>query len=84
MKVPFTEKEDVRVFPNLTTGILYIGSGDNGDLRYRILNSMGDLILDGLLESREYLDISDFSSGLYYLELKKGNQSTIKKIIKTE
>jgi len=80
----FTKPEDVLVFPNLTTGILNIESGDIGDFRYRILNSLGGLILDGLLESEGYLDISDFSNGLYYLELKKGNHSTIKKIIKTD
>jgi len=81
---PITGQWDVKIVPNVTNGIIYVENGENRDVRYRFLDTRGRLMLAGRLENNGYLDISSFSSGLYYLELSKGNQSTIKKIIKTE
>lgn len=79
--VIFERRNEVRIFPNPTSGELNI-SGINHGI-YRIYNTVGSAIKNGsIIESS--LDISELTSGVYFIEIIDTKQEkTILKFIKS-
>ena len=73
----------IDVYPNPTTGSLEISSNEAMD-EYALYDSYGRLKHTSILKgSKNYtLDISILSKGLYFIEIKCGSKTLIKKIVK--
>ncbi|WP_070137958.1 glycine-rich protein [Crocinitomix algicola] len=70
----------VLVFPNPTTSVVQIQF--NGQFDYQVLTVDGKVLLMGNGFNNIDIDLEDFSSGTYLLELKSNNQLYQSKIIK--
>ncbi|WP_070137957.1 T9SS type A sorting domain-containing protein [Crocinitomix algicola] len=70
----------VLVFPNPTTSVVQIQF--NGQFDYQVLTVEGKILLTGNGFNNIDVDLEDFSSGTYLLELKSNNQLYQSKIIK--
>ncbi|MEQ9438191.1 MAG: cadherin-like domain-containing protein [Cyclobacteriaceae bacterium] len=79
----------VVVYPNPSQQSLYIkmdGVDTFGDIQVNVSNSMGQLFKSVQLNARELaqhpIDISNLTRGTYFVRIKTGNQTIIKKLIK--
>jgi len=61
------EKSEIKIFPNPATESLNI-DGISGNIK--IFNNNGNLVWEGNVEESIKIDLSKFSSGLYYIESK--------------
>ena len=81
--LPNANKPIVNVFPNPVTNELMIEIGEfNGRTGFEIVNSSGQSVLKGSLFDKTAVNVSNLSSGIYFLKIEMGNSSEIKKIIK--
>jgi hypothetical protein len=72
--------EGIAIYPNLVTNnILYVKS--NELLNYKITNLMGQVFAKGAL-SQQQINVSDLTSGTYFVELQGNNSRSIKRFIK--
>ena len=81
---PVAQKLNVEIFPNPTSGLIKIQHMDLLDhqpLQYRLLDIMGRVISQGIL-NEDYLDITHTQNGYFLLELQNGDRKIIKKILK--
>ncbi|MFY0715323.1 T9SS type A sorting domain-containing protein [Seonamhaeicola sp. NFXS20] len=71
-------------YPNPTQGLLNIESDNNASLSYKIVGVNGQIILSGQFQGKTTLDLSNITSGLYFLSIKdnKTHACEIQKIIK--
>lgn len=69
------------IYPNPSDGIYYISKLVNvGDIDYHVLDIQGNLILSGKMKNnKEYIDLSDFSSGLYLFRTNFGSTKLLKR-----
>lgn len=84
-------KEDlntITMFPNPASGEVYINLNtvNSDDLSITLFNSLGQRLLhipESEIEgnTQAILDISNFASGLYFVNIKAGNNSTTKKLL---
>lgn len=74
---------DVRIFPNPTTGIVNVQTSANMELNYILVDISGKIYANGLFNSDNYsLDLSNFSSGLYFIKTFSNSYTRTFKIIK--
>ena len=79
--VPEHTSADVKMYPNPTTGIVYIQTDDH-DYDYRILNVYGQCVETGTLQTNT-VSLERFPTGIYFIQLTSGNQTIVtEKIIK--
>jgi sugar lactone lactonase YvrE len=74
-----TNVNDLKISPNPSHNYIYI-SGLSKRKNYSIYNTLGSEIKKGVISEGENISINNFSNGLYFLKLDKGN--TIKFIKK--
>ena len=67
--------DDIKIFPNPTTGILYI----NKFVEINVYDNLGKLVLSG---KGNIIDLSLFNKGIYNAMIKYNNKIINKKIIK--
>jgi len=84
--VPDAEEKKVTVFPNPSTGVVYVTtSGFKGKrTELRVMNVIGNLVHREYLnddETNKKIDLSKFASGLYYVKLQTDDFSEIRKVI---
>ena len=70
--------EDIRVYPNPTTGNLYINAMDVQ--KVECYNQMGQLV--GVYDNANELNISDLSNGVYMLRITVPQGVTMRKVVK--
>ena len=70
--------EDIRVYPNPTTGNLYIDAMDVQ--KVECYNQMGQLV--GVYDNANELNISDLSNGVYMLRITVPQGVTMRKVVK--
>lgn len=84
----FTKETLLKVYPNPTSGKVYINfdfpERTNGEVQ--ILNSFGQQIykyaFNGVIAESLETDISNFSSGVYFVLLKSNKEVTVRKFVK--
>ncbi|MFL5753747.1 MAG: PKD domain-containing protein [Bacteroidia bacterium] len=77
------ETPDITLYPNPTSGILFIKSELNNATHASVKNNLGEIILQTLLQNKEsVIDINGLPSGIYFLHLNDGKNQTVKKFIK--
>ncbi|MCR5645495.1 MAG: carboxypeptidase regulatory-like domain-containing protein [Bacteroidales bacterium] len=69
----------LRVYPNPTKGVIQI-EGVNVSTGYRLFNSTGQVILQGVTESDLRIE-SNLSSGIYFMELSNSSGVSTRKIV---
>ncbi|WP_459209391.1 CUB domain-containing protein [Aquimarina rhabdastrellae] len=74
-------EEDLSIYPNPVNGnTLFVKSSANVEASYRIFNVVGQNIQSGSLTKE--LNVSDLTSGIYFLEVNDGDEIITKKFIK--
>ncbi|OAB77957.1 T9SS type A sorting domain-containing protein [Cochleicola gelatinilyticus] len=71
---------NVVIYPNPTTGIIYIIDKNNIADSYEIYNVLGTKIATGTIQSQ--IDMSAFATGIYVLKVNSNTSSITRKIIK--
>ena len=75
--------ENVAIYPNPTTGNLFIES--EKQISIAIYNQLGQLLLNKqITESKTQIDLSSFSKGLYFIKINDGEKVKVKEIVKVE
>lgn len=83
LNTPQANREDLRIYPNPSNEYISVLGVFDGPLNYRILNSLGQLLIEGRLhQSKEPIDIQELSAGVYFLELTTGQNHYARKIVK--
>jgi len=74
----------VSIFPNPTDGDLYIRiSRLEESYHFRLIDARGRVILeDDSSHNRQHLDLSPYSSGLYFLSIEFENETINYKVVK--
>jgi len=76
-------KKKIDVYPNPVSDILTIVcSGNNKEIGFDILNSVGQIVLSGKLLDKAIVQTSTFSPGIYLIKLNTGKTIEFNKIIK--
>ncbi len=68
------------IYPNPTSKILYL-KNINGDEKFFLYNSLGELVKYDELTSNNFIDISNLNKGIYYFLIKNDNYSYSSKLI---
>lgn len=69
------------VYPNPVSDLLFVES-ESENLRLKMYNVMGQLLLETNLKSKQAVDLSGFASGVYFLKIKTDAAETIRQILK--
>ncbi|MBO6026904.1 MAG: carboxypeptidase regulatory-like domain-containing protein [Bacteroidales bacterium] len=72
--------EHVHIYPNPTDGILHV-EGIKGVTMYRLINSMGQTLVEGQSESDLTINAKQFGQGVYFLHLNGTDGNKIEKVI---
>ncbi|MBC8756175.1 VCBS repeat-containing protein [Kordia sp. YSTF-M3] len=65
----FQVKNEIRVYPNPTTGKIWINFDTNEDYKYILFDSKGIRVKNGQITEQKYINIADLSSGYYLLKI---------------
>lgn len=80
------ESKEVTLYPNPTEDKIFIKSEINGKGSLEIMNQFGQIIYSENFESfndfNNAIDISDFSTGIYFVEVKTSEGNHVQKLIK--
>jgi dienelactone hydrolase len=79
INIKWIDHKEVILTPNPTAGIIKIEGIQEGKIT--ILNTSGRIVKEQLISSDE-IDISDFSAGIYFIQIISDNQSFSKRILK--
>jgi len=76
----FISEIGFNAYPNPTTGLLSINTKETVNIS--LINNIGQVVYrKDKIEDGDTIDLSNFESGLYFLNLTNGSQSGVKKII---
>ncbi|MDY0313863.1 MAG: T9SS type A sorting domain-containing protein, partial [Bacteroidales bacterium] len=71
---------ELSVYPNPTSGMIYFDIENSENFYLRIYDSNAKLVYDNYY-TENYIDLSNFVSGTYILEISQNDKTYIKKII---
>ncbi len=74
---------ELKIYPSPTTGILNVNLSENNDFTLRLFNTNGQLVLQNNYyeQSSSKLNLSDYRTGIYVLEITINNTIYTEKII---
>ncbi len=73
----------IQISPNPTSGLLSIQHRSSKELKLRVTNVTGELIMTKQVNQSNFsLDISEYPSGFYFIQMQLGNQLVSRKLIK--
>lgn len=77
-------KHNFKLYPNPSSSVFYIQRPGSEEMRVSVYDITGRLVKEknGINTSRYGLDLSDMSSGLYFLKIIEGNQQLSTRILK--
>jgi hypothetical protein len=75
-----TELVVVSVYPNPTSGFLLV-KGIASKANLELLNAGGEKIADYQIFREDFLDLSSFPAGVYFLKVKEAESLTMHKVI---
>ncbi|MFK7746918.1 MAG: FG-GAP-like repeat-containing protein [Kordia sp.] len=77
----FQQQMEIQVYPNPTTGKIWIHTITNDAYEYFIFDTRGAQVKNGKISQQEYIDISSLSSGYYTLKIMSKKAIFNKKIM---
>ncbi len=82
-KHAITDKNQIKIYPNPTTGIINIDQGSNQEISISILDNLGRTLLqkqsNDIISS---LNISSLPAGIYYIAIKNGQEIVTRMVVK--
>jgi methionine-rich copper-binding protein CopC len=78
---------NIQVYPNPSNGLfkLVVNNIKSGSLGIEIMNLQGQIIFKNVINDptgfSEYIDLTKFGKGLYFLRINDGNKATVEKIL---
>jgi CubicO group peptidase (beta-lactamase class C family) len=78
-----TGSDGFEIYPNPTKDIFQLKIGKHGEFKMTITNSLGEIMLICNVTDKSQVDITSFSSGMYYISLYNQQYSHTCRIIKT-
>ncbi len=72
----------LKIFPNPVKDRLFLEADSTIDLKVRITNIAGQVLIENESLNNNYIDVSRFPSGIYFLQFENGNDSGQVKFIK--
>ncbi|PLX02901.1 MAG: hypothetical protein C0595_08900 [Marinilabiliales bacterium] len=78
-----TGENSISVYPNPATDQLFIKSSKNMNCKIQMIDIYGAIVGEYMLENNSNIDVSNLSSGLYFINIKDLNTQnvTVKKVI---
>lgn len=73
------ELQNISIYPNPASGLLYISANEYQSLGYTIYSVVGNPVVNGELSSTK-IDISTLSNGIYILSIENNSNQTNRKI----
>lgn len=70
---------DFSIYPNPTTGMVYIKTQGTNEIT--VLNAIGNVVKTQQIEGNGQLDLTGFADGIYFIRLKSDNSVATKRII---
>lgn len=64
---------EIQIYPNPTSKTLHIDGDDLKGVNYTIIDVTGKLIKSGKLNDNTVINVSEFSTGVYFIEVKNGD-----------
>lgn len=81
--IPATQFSELRIYPNPVSDQLIVDCGGmKGKIRIEILNSMGESVYVNEIESKTFVQTSDFSAGMYFIRFVSSEGVLLKMILK--
>lgn len=77
LSVNAIENSKISVFPNPSNDIIYLKGIENNSQPIAIFNQFGQKVFQGIQNKNEGINVKNYASGLYYLQLLENN-ATIK------
>ncbi|MAO11366.1 MAG: hypothetical protein CMC07_10895 [Flavobacteriaceae bacterium] len=81
LSIPEQEDFAISIYPNPATDQLFLKSGSNSIQSVSIINLQGQKVL-GFTDQTEVMDISQLSSGVYFVEITVEKGTSVQKLIK--
>jgi hypothetical protein len=73
---------NIRIYPNPSDAIFYIDSKNNSIEEWSIKNLSGMTLKSSGSQYSHMIDLSEFRSGIYFLEVKINNTTIVRKLVK--
>ena len=73
---------EVVLYPNPATETLFFKGGVSGDIYFNVYNMYGQTVKKGLTSLTNGLNVSDLTSGVYYIEITSEKQTSVLRFIK--
>lgn len=70
----------IRLYPTVTDGLVYVENSTVANLKYTLHNWLGQLLKEGTL--KQEIDLSGYSSGLYFVQVSSQGSNKTFKVIK--
>lgn len=77
----YKDQKTFQVFPNPASDKIYIQSPVNFSLAIKLFDNSGRQIKNMTLTQNKYLDTSDLTDGLYFVEIKHSDMTEVRKIV---
>ena len=72
--------EKIQVYPNPTNGILHV-TGINGTVSYRLINSLGQTLIEGQSDNDLQINVKSLEQGIYFMEISNSLGVSTRKIV---
>lgn len=69
----FTPSEDLKIYPNVTSGVVYIKNLTQNSCNYTVIDSLGQQLMSG--KTSDKIDLSNFENGFYFINLQTGHNT---------
>ena len=74
------QMDKFQIYPNPTDGLIHI-SGIQGTVEFRLINNMGQTLMEGQSESDILLNVKHLGQGIYFMHLNSENGNKIEKVV---
>ncbi len=83
MSMDENELNDISIFPNPSNGVFTVSSLEVAEYKIEVINVLGELISTSLVHGmlNEKFNMSDFTSGLYFVKVSNGVKENTQRII---
>ena len=79
-----TEASTITVFPNPTTGTVKVSLPNTNNSTIEVFNALGQVVLQKTAQDQDVieLDLSNYNSGIYMIQVINGEEKYIEKVVK--
>lgn len=75
------DADNLKVYPNPTDDIIYVETKNDVEIAISIFNSIGENIFQKNIIGKDFIDVREFSKGIYFINIVSENKVSQKKIL---